>query len=124
MTDKEKEEFKNALYHNYLDKCLKKTKLNIIANPSGFVRGIPQQLASDMYILAMDNIEKISDKETLKRLKHICEYFLSKRSSLRIAKENNPDVMIYDKFSVYEKQLNQIDSISKKLDFKVTLRVH
>lgn len=58
MTDKEKEEFKNAFYHNYSDRCLKKTKLNIIANPSGFGRGIPQQLANDMYILAMDNIEK------------------------------------------------------------------
>lgn len=114
MTNEEKEEFKIALYHNYLDRCLKKNKMDIISNPSGFVRGIPQELASDMYTLALDSIERVSNKESLKRLKYICEYFLSKKSKIRIAKEKNPNVTIYDKFNVYEKQLEQIKLLLEK----------
>ncbi len=115
MTGIKKEEFEVLRYHVFLDKCLKKNKLNILGNPTGFVRGIPKQLADDMFILALDRIGQELSKETLERLKYICEYFLSQKSKRRITIDNDENRFIYDKFSVYENQLEQIKSLLKQL---------
>ena len=111
-TKKEIETLKELHYINFLDKCLKKTKVQIISNRYGFVRGIPRELADDMFILAMNKIENVSDKETLNRLKFICEYFISQKSNRRKSYDNprSKTKVIIDKFTVYESQLQQIES--------------
>ncbi len=107
-------ELKTKNYHYHLDLYLKKTKLDISSTPPGFLRRIPLQLANDMFILAMDSIRKVSDKETLLRLKYICEYFLNEKSKKIIALENDIEIMINKEFCI--KQLNQIKLLLKNLN--------
>lgn len=115
FTKKELEKFRKLQYESFLDKCLKKDKLKILSNRYGFVRGIPHELADDMCILAMNKVNDVSDFETLKRLKKICEYFLSKKSQRRKSYDSPTSAtkIIIDKFTVYEEQLQQIESLMK-----------
>ncbi|PKQ62175.1 hypothetical protein BZG01_17810 [Labilibaculum manganireducens] len=114
LTKEEKEKFEILMYQSYLNKCLKKSKVDIMVNPTGFVRGIPKQLAEDMNTLALDMIEEISDKEKLGRLKYICEYFLSQKTKRRVAQDNNPNVYIYDKFTIYQEQFKRLEMLLKE----------
>nr|WP_319273262.1 hypothetical protein [uncultured Draconibacterium sp.] len=112
LTEKEIETLRELQYINFLDRCLKKNKVQIIGNRYGFVRGIPHELANDMFILAMNKIDTLSDIETLKRLKFICEYFISQKSNRRKSYDSprSKTKVIIDKFTIYESQLQQIES--------------
>lgn len=100
-----------AEYERFLVKCLKKDKLQILSNPYGFVRGIPSELAEDMLILAMEDAAKVTNPETLKRLKIICEFFINGKSKRRKSYDSdNSKIKVFkDKFTVYESQLRQIE---------------
>lgn len=113
LTNEQIETIKKLQYENFLDKCIRKNKLQIIVNPSGFVRGIPSQLASDMFILALNRIDKTIDHETLVRLKIICKYFINAKSKRRQSYDlpNSKTKVLKDKFTVYEEQLRQIESL-------------
>lgn len=107
------ETFRKLQYKSFLDKCLKKNKLQIITNRYGFVRGVPKELADDMFILAINKIDKTLDRNTLERLKTICEYFIRAKSKRRQSYDSptSKSKIIIDKFTVYEEQLRQIESL-------------
>lgn len=102
-----REKYEKMMYDHFLHKCLKKTKIDIIRNPSGFVRGIPIELAKDMKVLAMNKIDITLGKERLERLLYICNYMVENK--IRRAS------VVYDKFTVYEEQAGQISKLLKRL---------
>lgn len=113
LSSEQIETFRKLQYENFLEKCLKKTKLQIIANRYGFVRGVPIGLADDMFILAIDKIDKTLDRKTLERLKTMCEFFIRAKSKRRQSYDSptSKTKIIIDKFTVYEGQLRQIESL-------------
>lgn len=103
-----KNEIKNEMYNEFLNKLIRKNKMDILKNPFGFIRGIPMQLAEDVQIIFIGSLNKSTDKKTLKRLKYICEYIISKKSKRRIAIDNNTNASRRDIFTVYEERLEEI----------------
>lgn len=101
------ENYQKMMYDNFLHKCLKKNKQDILGNPHGFIRGVPTELAEDMMTLALDEIQKDLGKQKLERLLYICNYMI----------ENKPKRanVVYDKFTVYEEQAGQISKLLKRL---------
>jgi len=113
LNNNEIETFRKLQFESFLDRCLRKNKVQIIGNRYGFVRGIPKELADDMLILAINKIDKTLDKETLERLKIICKYFINAKSKRRQSYDSPTSTrkVIIDKFTIYEKQLRQIESL-------------
>lgn len=111
LSKKEIETLKEIQYLSFLDRCFKKNKIQILSNPYGFVRGISRELADDMLVLTLEKVKEVTDIQTLKRLKFICEYFINKKSKRRRSYDspNSKTKIIIDKFTVYESQLEQIN---------------
>ncbi|WP_299112036.1 hypothetical protein [uncultured Winogradskyella sp.] len=112
MSNEEINELKNLQYDILLEKCLKKEKGHILKNKYGFIRGIPAQLAEDMYAIRIEKIPENADKDMLERIKYICKYSLSKMPKSRKAKQNNIEYFIYDKFNQYQ---NALEIVEKRL---------
>lgn len=90
ISQEDKEKMNEIKYNAMLDKCIDKSYADIIFNPTGFVRGITTELKNDMVIIKGQNYPIKPKKETLERLKYICEYTLpkiKKKQNLRVVNE-------------------------------------
>lgn len=113
LSNEEINELKNLHYDILLEKCLKKEKGHIMKNKYGFVRGIPMQLAEDMYAIRFEKIPENSDRNMLERIKYICEFSLGKMPKSRKAKQDKIEHFIYDKFNQYQ---DALEIVEKRLE--------
>ncbi|MFT7901304.1 hypothetical protein VBY74_15125 [Tenacibaculum ascidiaceicola] len=115
LKNKKPNELKNLHYDTLLEKCLKKDKEHILKNKYGFVRGIPTQLAEDIYAIRLEKIPENADNKMLERIKYICEYSLGKMPKSRKEKQEKSESFIYDKFNQYQEALNFVNNRLKEL---------
>ncbi|MDQ1772358.1 hypothetical protein GQR60_17140 [Labilibaculum sp. A4] len=110
MTDllNDKDKIQRIIYEDQLRRFLKKDLIGLMF-PN--VRGASQELKDDIRTLALGEISKDIGIEKLKRLKDICEYFISQKS-IRRKSYDAPDSktkIVIDKFTRYEESLAQIE---------------
>ena len=101
------------VYDSLIEKSIKKTRLELIYNPTRFVRGITTELSNDIRMIKNGAIPKTTDKETLNRLKYICELSLSKMSDRRKKLDSDPNSYIKDHFTEYQDALKAVQSLLK-----------
>jgi hypothetical protein len=109
LSSEDKNKLKIAFYDGLIEKCLKKKKVDILTNKYGFVRGIPKQLAEDIYSIRLEKIPENADKMMLERIKYICEYSLSKMPKSRKVKQEKVGQLVYDKFTQYQDALELVE---------------
>lgn len=110
MNENERKNFRDEFYKLCITKSLKKSYIDILRNPTGFVRGIPPQLANDIRIIKSEKIPSNLNKEEYYRLKEICELSVNQMSKNRRMKENS-SLLIYDYFTKYKEFLVSLNSI-------------
>lgn len=91
-------ELEKLIYNSFIEKAIKKTKTEIMSNRYGFLRGIPKQLADDIYAIRLEYLNRYTKQEDLERIKYISEYSLSKIPKSTQGKYNEN----YDKFTLYQ----------------------
>ncbi|AKA33844.1 hypothetical protein [Flagellimonas lutaonensis] len=106
-------EFDRLQYDSFIERAIKKSVLDIISNRYGFVRNIPKELADDLYAIKSGNLPKKPTKETVNRIKYICELSLSKMSDRRKNMESDPNTFKMDEFSWYQDALKWTESHQK-----------
>ena len=114
LSSEDRKKIKIVFYDGLVEKCLKKNKIDILTNKYGFVRGIPKQLAEDIYAIRFEKIPENADKKMLKRIKYICECSLSKMPKSRKVKQEKVRQFVYDKFTQYQDALELVEKRLKE----------
>ena len=87
INDNDKSKLRNLHYDSLIEKCIKKSYLDVVSNPNGFVRGITPELSKDILLIKSGELPKTLDKTTLNRIKYICEYSINKTKNKVIPNE-------------------------------------
>jgi len=105
-----KDELNKLHYDLLIEKSIKKTYLDVISNPTGFVRGITTELSDDIRMIKSGKLPNNPNKENVNRIKYICDYSLSKMSDRRKKRDSDPNSYIKDHFTEYQDALKWVES--------------
>jgi len=105
-----KDELNKLRYDLLIEKSIKKSYLNVIINPTGFVRGITTELSNDIRTIKSCELPNKPNIEKVNRIKYICDYSLSKMSDRRKKRDSNPNSFSIDNFTEYQDALKWAES--------------